>query len=115
MVFCEAMKTASISALPSRFIIRSILFWLSRLRITRLKPKFLILTALVLGLIFLAIIAVGIRENQNNMLRMLNREGSALMEAVFIASQNTMRATDLVDDLVILRREFFFISVFCII
>ncbi len=72
----------------------------SRLRITRLKPKFLILTALVLGLIFLAIIAVGIRENQNNMLRMLNREGSALMEAVFIASQNTMRATDLVDDLV---------------
>ncbi|HEQ99485.1 MAG TPA: PAS domain S-box protein [candidate division Zixibacteria bacterium] len=72
----------------------------SAVRFTRIKPKFLILTAFVLALIFLAIIVVGIRENQHNMLRMLNREGSALIEAVFIASQNTIRATDLVDDLV---------------
>ncbi len=66
----------------------------------RLKPKFLILTALLLALIFLLIIVIGIRENQNNMLRMLQREGSALMESIYISSQNTIRATSLVDNIV---------------
>lgn len=66
----------------------------------RLKPKFLILTALLLAVIFLLIIVIGIRENQNNMLRMLQREGSALMESIYISSQNTIRATSLVDDIV---------------
>jgi len=71
------------------------------LRFSRLKPRFLFITAIILGLIFLAIIIVGIRENQNNMLRMLQREGSALMESIFISAQNNIRAGDLVDDLVI--------------
>ena len=64
-----------------------------------LKPKFLILTAFILAVIFLAIIFVGIRENQNNMLRMLTREGSALMESIFISAQNNIHASDLADDL----------------
>jgi PAS domain S-box-containing protein len=70
------------------------------LRSWRLKPKFLILTALLLAVIFLLIIVIGIRENQNNMLRMLQREGTALMESIYISSQNTIRATDLVDNIV---------------
>lgn len=67
----------------------------------RLSPRILITTALLLALTFLAIILVGIRENQSNMLRMLQREGSALMESIFISAQNTIRGTDLVDNLVV--------------
>ena len=64
-----------------------------------LKPKFLFLTAFILAVIFLAIIFVGIRENQNNMLRMLTREASALMESVFISAQSNIHASGLADDL----------------
>jgi PAS domain S-box-containing protein len=70
-------------------------------RFGRLSPRFLITTALLLAVIFLAIILVGIRENQRNMLRMLQREGRALMESVFISAQNTIRGTDIIDDLVV--------------
>lgn len=57
--------------------------------------------AVFLALIFLAIIIVSVHENQNNMLRMLKKEGSALMESVHISARNTIRATELVNDLVI--------------
>ncbi len=70
-------------------------------RFGRLSPRFLITTALLLAVIFLAIILVGISENQRNMLRMLQREGRALMESIFISAQNTIRGTDLIDDLVV--------------
>ena len=66
-----------------------------------LKPKFLITTALLLAVIFLAIILIGIHENQHNMLRMLKREASALVESIFISAQNTLRAGDLIDDLLV--------------
>jgi PAS domain S-box-containing protein len=68
---------------------------------SRLNPKFLIPTALLLAATFLVIILIGIRENQNNMLRMLKREGQALMESVFISGQNTIRASTTLNDAVI--------------
>ncbi|MBD3382101.1 MAG: PAS domain S-box protein [candidate division Zixibacteria bacterium] len=70
-------------------------------RFTRIKPRFMLTIAVLLALIFLAIIIVSVHENQNNMLRMLKKEGSALMESVHISARNTIRATELVNDLVI--------------
>jgi len=70
-------------------------------RFSRLSPKFLIPTALLLAVIFLVIILVGIRENKNNMLRMLKTEGQALIESIFISGQNTIRASKTLNDAVI--------------
>ncbi len=71
-----------------------------QIKFSRITPRLLIVTAFLLAIIFLAIIIIGIRENQNNMLRMLRREGGALVEAIFISSQNAIRANALVDDIV---------------
>jgi len=67
----------------------------------RLNPRFLIPIAALLAVIFLAIILVGIHENQSNMLRMLRREGSALLESISISAQNNIKASELVNQLVI--------------
>jgi len=71
-----------------------------QIKFSRIKPRLLLATASLLAIIFLAIIIIGIRENQSNMLRMLRREGSALVESIFISSQNALRANELVDDIV---------------
>jgi two-component system sensor histidine kinase HydH len=69
--------------------------------ILSIKPRLFLLIGLSLALLFLTIVVVGIRENRRNLQRMMKNGAMALVESVISASQNTIAATDMVDNLVL--------------
>ena len=69
--------------------------------ILSIKPRLFLLIGLSLALLFLTIVVVGIRENRQNLQRMMKNGAMALVESVISASRNTIAATDMVDNLVL--------------
>jgi len=69
--------------------------------ILSIKPRLFVLIGLSLALLFLTIVVIGIRENRRNLQRMMRNGAKALVESVISASQNTISATDMVDNLVL--------------
>lgn len=69
--------------------------------ILSIKPRLFLLIGLSLALLFLTIVVVGIRENRQNLRRMMKNGAMALVESVISASRNTIAATDMVDNLVL--------------
>ncbi|MCK4657624.1 MAG: hypothetical protein KAT85_11350, partial [candidate division Zixibacteria bacterium] len=69
--------------------------------ILSIKPRLFLLIGLSLALLFLTIVVVGIRENRQNLRRMMKNGAKALVESVISAGRNTIAATDMVDNLVL--------------
>ncbi len=78
--------------LPRRSTLRFIL---------SIKPRLFLLIGLSLAILFLTIVFIGIRENRQNVLRLMKDEARALAESIISAGQNAIEANDMVDNLVL--------------
>ena len=68
--------------------------------LANIRIRYVIIITLLLGLILFLTAFFGIRKNKSNILRVMEKEGSALMESLILSSQNTIRANALVEQLV---------------
>jgi PAS domain S-box-containing protein len=68
--------------------------------LANIRIRYVIIITLLLGLILFLTAFYGIRKNKSNMLQVMEKEGSALMESLILSSQNTIRANALVEQLV---------------
>lgn len=68
--------------------------------LANIRIRYVIIITLLLGLILFLTAFFGIKKNKSNMLRVMEKEGSALMESLILSSQNTIRANTLVEQLV---------------
>jgi PAS domain S-box-containing protein len=68
--------------------------------LANIRVRYVVILTLLLALILFLTSFFGIRKNKSNMLRVMEREGTALLESLILASQNTVRANALVEELV---------------
>jgi two-component system sensor histidine kinase HydH len=68
--------------------------------LANIRLRYVVIITLLLGLILFLIAFFGIRQSKSNMLRVMEREGMALLESLILASQNAVRANALVEELV---------------
>jgi two-component system sensor histidine kinase HydH len=68
--------------------------------LANIRIRYVVILTLLLALILFLTSFFGIRKNKSNMLKVMEREGTALVESLILASQNTVRANALVEDLV---------------
>lgn len=68
--------------------------------LANLRLRYVVIITLLLALILFLVALFGIRQSQSNMLRVMEREGKALLESLIMSSQNTVRANALVEELV---------------
>jgi len=68
--------------------------------ILSIKPQVFALVGVSLAALFLTIVVVGIRENSNNIKRMMKDQAKGLVEAVIRSSSNTVAASNMVNNLV---------------
>ncbi|MFH1335937.1 MAG: ATP-binding protein [Candidatus Zixiibacteriota bacterium] len=68
--------------------------------LANIRIRYVVILTLLLALILFLTSFFGIRKNKYNMLRVMEREGTALLESLILASQNTVRANALVEKLV---------------
>jgi two-component system sensor histidine kinase HydH len=68
--------------------------------LANIRLRYVVIITLLLGLILFLIAFFGIRQSKSNMLRVMEKEGMALLESLILASQNTVRANALVEELV---------------
>jgi len=64
-----------------------------------LNLKYAILLTLLLATILFIIAFIGIQKSRSNMLEVMEKEGKALLESLVLASQNTISANLLIEDL----------------
>jgi two-component system sensor histidine kinase HydH len=68
--------------------------------LANIRIRYVVILTLLLALILFLTSFFGIRKNKSNMLKVMEREGTALLESLILASQNTVRANALVEELV---------------
>ncbi len=68
--------------------------------LANIRLKYVVIITLLLALIFFLIVIFGIQKSKSNMLRVMEKEGMALLESLILASQNAVRANALVEELV---------------
>jgi two-component system sensor histidine kinase HydH len=68
--------------------------------LANIRLRYVVIIILLLGLILFLIALFGIKQSSSNMLRVMEEEGTALLEGLILASQNTVRANALVEELV---------------
>ncbi|HEX7401127.1 MAG TPA: ATP-binding protein [candidate division Zixibacteria bacterium] len=68
--------------------------------LANIRIRYVVILTLLLAVILFLTSFFGIRKNKSNMLRVMEREGTALLESLILASQNTVRANALVEELV---------------
>lgn len=68
--------------------------------LANIRLRYVVIITLLLGLILFLIAFFGIRKNKSNMLSVMEKEGTALLESLIMSSQNTVRANALVEELV---------------
>jgi two-component system sensor histidine kinase HydH len=68
--------------------------------LANIRLRYVVIITLLLGLILFLIAFFGIRQSKSNMLRVMEKEGMALLESLILASQNTVRANALIEELV---------------
>jgi two-component system sensor histidine kinase HydH len=68
--------------------------------LANIRIRYVVILTLLLALILFLTSFFGIRKNKSNMLGVMEREGTALLESLILASQNTVRANALVEGLV---------------
>ncbi len=69
--------------------------------ILSIKPRVFLFVGLSLAALFLTIVVVGVRENRDNIKRMMKDQARGLVEAVMRSSGNTVAASNMVDNLLI--------------
>jgi two-component system sensor histidine kinase HydH len=75
------------SFLSSRFLIN-------------IRLRYVIIITLLLALILFLIARFGIQKSKSNMLKVMEKEGTALLGSLILSSQNTIRANALVEEIV---------------
>ena len=68
--------------------------------LANIRLRYVVIITLLLALILFLIALFGIRQSKSNMLRVMEEEGTALLEGLILSSQNTVRANALVEELV---------------
>jgi two-component system sensor histidine kinase HydH len=68
--------------------------------LANIRLRYVVVITLLLALILILIARFGIRQSKSNMLRVMEEEGTALLEGLVLSSQNTVRANALVEELV---------------
>lgn len=68
--------------------------------LANIRLKYVVIITLLLALILFLIALFGIQKSKSNMLMVMEKEGIALLESLILASQNTVRANALVEELV---------------
>lgn len=68
--------------------------------LANIRIRYVVILTLLLAFILFLTSFIGIRKNKSNMLMVMEREGTALLESLILASQNTVRANALVEGLV---------------
>jgi two-component system sensor histidine kinase HydH len=68
--------------------------------LANVRLRYVVIITLLLALILFLIALFGIRQSKSNMLRVMEEEGTALLEGVILSSQNTVRANTLVEELI---------------
>jgi two-component system sensor histidine kinase HydH len=74
-------------------------FFSSRFRVN-IRLRYVIIITLLLALILFLIAFFGIKKSKSNMLKVMEKEGTALLESLILSSQNTIRANALVEEIV---------------
>jgi two-component system sensor histidine kinase HydH len=67
--------------------------------LTGLRLRYVVLLTLLFALILFLIAFFSIQKNKSNMLKVMEKEGEALLESLILASQNTVKANALLEDL----------------
>jgi len=65
-----------------------------------LRVKYAVIITLLLAAILFFIAFFGIQRSKSNMLRVMERQGTALLESLILASRNAIKANSLVEELV---------------
>ena len=65
-----------------------------------LRIRYAIIITLLLAAILFLIAFFGIQKSRSNMLRVMEKQGTALLESLILASRNTIKANSLVEELV---------------
>ena len=65
-----------------------------------IRLRYVIIITLLLALILFVIVFFGIQKSKSNMLKVMEKEGIALLGSLILSSQNTIRANALVEELV---------------
>ncbi len=68
--------------------------------LANIRLRYVVIITLLLAFIFFLIALFGIQKSKSNMLRVMEKQGMALLESLILASQNTVRANALVEELV---------------
>ena len=68
--------------------------------LTGLRLRYVILLTLLFALILFLIAFFSIQKSKSNMLEVMEKEGEALLESLVLASQNTVKANSLLEELV---------------
>ncbi|MCK4428556.1 MAG: PAS domain-containing protein, partial [candidate division Zixibacteria bacterium] len=68
--------------------------------LVNIRLRYVIIITLLLALILFLIAFFGIEKNKSNMLKVMEKEGIALLGSLILAGQNTIRANALVEEIV---------------
>lgn len=68
--------------------------------LVNIRLRYVIIITLLLALILFLIAFFGIKKSKSNMLKVMEKEGTALLESLILSSQNTIRANALVEEIV---------------
>ncbi|MDP2960066.1 MAG: hypothetical protein Q8N71_01460, partial [candidate division Zixibacteria bacterium] len=68
--------------------------------LTGLRLRYVILLTLLFALLLFLIVFFSIEKSKSNMLKVMEKEGEALLESLVLASQNTVKANSLLEELV---------------
>jgi PAS domain S-box-containing protein len=68
--------------------------------LTGLRLRYVILLTLLFALLLFLIAFFSIEKSKSNMLKVMEKEGEALLESLVLASQNTVKANSLLEELV---------------
>jgi two-component system sensor histidine kinase HydH len=68
--------------------------------LVNIRLRYVIIITLLLAVILFLIAFFGIKKSKSNMLKVMEKEGTALLESLILSSQNTIRANALVEEIV---------------
>jgi two-component system sensor histidine kinase HydH len=68
--------------------------------LVNIRLRYVIIITLLLALILFLIAFFGIKKSKSNMLKVMEKEGTALLESLILSSQNTIRANALVEEII---------------
>ena len=68
--------------------------------LTNIRLRYVVIITLLLALILFLTALFGIQKSKSNMLKVMEKEGMALLESLILASKNAVRANALVEELV---------------